>query len=75
MQIRVKLMAALKDKSPEGNVLDLPDGATINQALAAMSVPGNFVHLVMVNNQMERDRGRELADDDELMVMPPVGAG
>ncbi|GIT28157.1 MAG: hypothetical protein Ct9H300mP1_02030 [Planctomycetaceae bacterium] len=40
-----------------------------------MKVPGNFVHLVMVNNQMERDRGRELADDDELMVMPPVGAG
>ena len=49
--------------------------ATINDALAAMKVPGNFVHLVMVNNQMERDRGRELADDDELMVMPPVGAG
>jgi len=75
MQIRVKLMAALKDKSPEGNVLELPEGSTISQALAAMSVPGNFVHLVMVNNQMERDRGRELADDDELMVMPPVGAG
>ena len=75
MQIRVKLMAALKEKSPEGNVLGLRDGATINDALAVMKVPGNFVHLVMVNNQMERDRGRELADDDELMVMPPVGAG
>ena len=75
MRIRVKLMAALKEKSPEGDVLELPDGATINGALAAMKVPGNFVHLVMVNNQMERDRGRELADDDELMVMPPVGAG
>ena len=75
MQIRVKLMAALKEKSPEGNVLSLSDGATINDALVALKVPGNFVHLVMVNNQMERDRGRELADDDELMVMPPVGAG
>ncbi|MBQ17076.1 MAG: hypothetical protein CMJ65_08125 [Planctomycetaceae bacterium] len=75
MQIRVKLMAALKEKSPERNVLSLPDGATIDDALAAMKVPGNFVHLVMINNQMERDRGRELAEDDELMVMPPVGAG
>ncbi|MEC9009314.1 MAG: MoaD/ThiS family protein [Planctomycetota bacterium] len=75
MQIRVKLMAALKEKSPEGNVLSLSDGATINDALVALKVPGNFVHLVMVNNQMERDRGRELAEDDELMVMPPVGAG
>ena len=56
-------------------MLELSEGATINDALAAMKVPGNFVHLVMVNNQMERDRGRELADDDELMVMPPVGAG
>jgi len=75
MRIRVKLMAALKEKSPEGDVLELSEGATINDALATMKVPGNFVHLVMVNNQMERDRGRELADDDELMVMPPVGAG
>ncbi|MBO13829.1 MAG: hypothetical protein CMJ68_24145 [Planctomycetaceae bacterium] len=75
MQIRVKLMAALKDKSPEGNVLSLADGATINDALVALKVPGNFVHLVMVNNQMERDRDRELVEDDELMVMPPVGAG
>ena len=75
MRIRVKLMAALKEKSPEGDVLELSEGATINDALAAMKGPGNFVHLVMVNNQMERDRGRELVDDDELMVMPPVGAG
>ena len=75
MRIRVKLMAALKEKSPEGDVLELSEGATINDALAAMKVPGNFVHLVMVNNQMERDRGRELVDDDELMGMPPVGAG
>ncbi len=75
MRIRVKLMAALKEKTPEGGVLELPAGSTINDALAAMDVPSNFVHLVMVDNQMERDRGRELTDDDELMVMPPVGAG
>ena len=75
MRIRVRLMAALKEKSPEGDVLSLHDGATINEALVALKVPGNFVHLVMVNNQMERDRGRALAEDDELMVMPPVGAG
>ncbi len=75
MRIRVKLMAALKEKTPEGAVLELPAGSTINDALAAMDVPSNFVHLVMVDNQMERDRGRELTDDDELMVMPPVGAG
>ncbi len=75
MQIRVKLMAALKEKTPDGDVLELPAGSTINDALAAMDVPSNFVHLVMVNNQMERDRGLELTDADELMVMPPVGAG
>ena len=30
MRIRVKLMAALKEKSPEGDVLELPDGATVS---------------------------------------------
>ena len=45
------------------------------EALEALEVPGDFVHLVMVNNKIEPDRERVLADDDEMMVMPPVGAG
>ena len=59
----------------QGGVLELPDDATVNQALEALEVPGDHVHLVMVNNQMEKDRDRALAADDELIVLPPVGAG
>jgi len=75
MKISVKLMASLRDRTPEGGVLELPDEATVNQALEALEVPGDHVHLVMVNNQMEKDRDRALAADDELIVLPPVGAG
>lgn len=75
MNVRVKLMASLRDKSPDDASIELPEGASINDALTALDIPGDHVHLVMVNNQMERDRDRVLAEDDELLVMPPVGGG
>lgn len=75
MQVSVKLMASLRERTPAGGTLELPDEATVNQALEALEVPGDHVHLVMVNNQMEKDRDRVLADADELIVLPPVGAG
>lgn len=75
MKVSVKLMASLRDRTPEGGTLELADGATVNGMLEALEVPGDHVHLVMVNNQIEKDRERTLADDDELIVLPPVGAG
>ena len=75
MQVRVKLMGMFRLKAPEGNKLKLSNGATIDDALKALDIPGDHVHLVMVNGQHETDRGRTLEPDDELMVMPPVGGG
>jgi molybdopterin converting factor small subunit len=33
------------------------------------------VHLVMVNGEMEHDRTRRLAENDELTLFPPVAGG
>jgi molybdopterin converting factor small subunit len=80
MQIRVKLMAALRNKLPPGSqsgatVLELEPGASVASALEKLGVASGQVHLVMVNGDMEPDRGRVLAADDELTVFPPVAGG
>ena len=75
MEVRLKLMGNLRAKSPDGNTLDVLDGATIDDVLKALDIPSDHVHLVMVNDRHELDRSHALAPNDELMVMPPVGGG
>lgn len=80
MVIRVKLMASLRSKLPpdaqKGTAqLDLPAGATIAMALEALGIPVGQVHVVMVNDAMEPDWQRALADGDALVVLPPVAGG
>ena len=39
MQIKVKLTGIFKSKTPEGGVLELPDGTSIESALAILDIP------------------------------------
>jgi molybdopterin converting factor small subunit len=75
MQVRLKLMGMLKARTPAGGVLELADGATIDDVLRALEVAPQTIRVFTVNGQFERDRGRVLAPDDELTVIPPVGGG
>jgi len=80
MIVRVKLMASLRSKLPpaaqKGTAqLDLPAGATVATALEALGITAGQVHVVMVNDAMEPDRQRALADGDALVVLPPVAGG
>jgi len=75
MEIRVKLMGVLKDKTPPTGKLELSAGATVADALQALDVPGERVHVFTVNGSFERDRTKMLQPDDELSVIPPVGGG
>ena len=58
-----------------GGVLELPDGATIEDALAALGLAVDRMHVTTVKGKIERDRGRTLSDGDELTILPPVGGG
>lgn len=75
MQINLKLMGVLKDKTPPDERLELEDSATIASALEALEIPAGTVHVFLVNNQLERDRQRILAAGDELTILPPAGGG
>ena len=75
MQISIKLMGLLRDKSPPGGILQLPDGATIEDALHALTIESESIQVFTVNGQIVRDRHQRLQDGDALQVLPPVGGG
>ena len=68
-------MGMLKDQTPADGALELADDATIQDALVALNVPVDSVHVFMVNGTLEKDKTRTLVAGDELTVLPPVGGG
>jgi len=75
MRIGIKLMGALKAKSPAGGALELADGSTIRDALAALSIDESRLQVVMLNGKPQPDRTISLSSDDELTMLPLVGGG
>ena len=81
MKVTLNLYATLRSHLPAGGnpaILDLPDGATIPDALAVLAVPISLTHIVLVNNRhvLRPDIAtRPLRDGDELAVFPAIGGG
>lgn len=75
MQIHVKLMGMLKPKNPPGNVLELADGATIDDVLSRLEIDPERVQVYTINGALERNRQRVLQPGDQFSALPPVGGG
>ena len=77
MHVRVRLFAALRELAGTAERdLELPDGARVGDVWARMpdlgAEPPGLLYAV---NKEYVDAGRELADGDELAVIPPVSGG
>ena len=68
-------MGMLKKYAPESGDLELEDSSTIGDVLKMIGIEGETIQAFSVNGSIERSRDRELTDDDELTVLPPVGGG
>lgn len=84
MQVTLKLYATLASYLPagarDGNqvVLEVPEGATINDVVAPYGLPPKLVHLVLVNGLFVPPEARAnhvLQPGDVLAVWPPVAGG
>lgn len=84
MRITFKLYAGLTQYLPPearvGNAmpLDLPDGATVWQAMQPFGLPMKIVKLVLVNGVYiapEQWQTRVLSEGDVLAIWPPVAGG
>ena len=76
MVVHVRLFAALRERAGRDAIeLELPDGALVSDALAAVDDHARDLPLVLaVNREYAAPRDR-LAPGDELALIPPVSGG
>jgi molybdopterin converting factor subunit 1 len=76
MHVRVRLFAGLRDRAGvEAIELELPDGASVGDALAQLTHVSDGVKVVMAVNREYADADVRLHADDELALIPPVSGG
>ena len=76
MRVTVRLFAQLRERAGSGSVeLDLPDGAVVRDAIAALGALADGLPVVMAVNREYADEGMALAPGDELALIPPVSGG
>jgi molybdopterin converting factor small subunit len=74
MKVKIKLFASLRNFGPEEQEVDLPDGATVDDAINMLNLPVHFALLKIVNGE-HRPPKHSLKDGDELALFPPIAGG
>ncbi len=76
MEVTVRLFAMLRERAGASEVvLDLPDGSSVDDALARLNGLADGLPLVMAVNREYARGDRELDPGDELALIPPVSGG
>jgi molybdopterin converting factor subunit 1 len=76
MLVRVRLFAQLRERAGRDAVeLELPDGARVADALAALDGVAGGLPVVMAVNREYAGSDRVLSAGDELALVPPVSGG
>ena len=76
MIIRIRLFAGLRERAGASSVdLELPEGARVHDAMAALGELTAGVPVVMAVNREYADGEMALAAGDELALIPPVSGG
>jgi molybdopterin synthase catalytic subunit len=76
MLVRIRLFAALRERAGRDTVeLELADGATVSDALAAVDEIAGGLSLVLAVNREYAPETQVLHADDELALIPPVSGG
>ena len=74
MKVKIKLFASLRQFGPHEQEVDLPDNATIEDAINLIKLPEKFPLLKIVNGE-HRTAKHPLKDGDELALFPPIAGG
>jgi len=76
MEVTIRLFAMLRERAGAGEVtVDLPRGARVDDAVAALGEVAAGLPLVMAVNREYAPRDRVLDPGDELALIPPVSGG
>ncbi len=74
MKVKIKLFATLRKFGPEEQEVELPENATIEDAVKLLDLPQKFPLLKIVNGE-HRPPKHPLKDGDEVALFPPIAGG
>ena len=76
MKVKIKLFASLRQFGRDEQEVDLPDNATIEDAIKLLKInlPEKFPLLRIVNGE-HKPATHQLKDGDELALFPPIAGG
>ena len=76
MRVSVRLFAGLRERAGEDQIeLELPEAASVGDALAALASLTGGIRVVMAVNREYADASTPLRPGDELALIPPVSGG
>ena len=76
VKVRIRLFASLRERAGADQVeLDLPDSASVRDALDQLETITGGVRVVMAVNKEYADEDAVLCAGDELALIPPVSGG
>ena len=76
MRVKVRLFAALRERAGYGErELAVPEGARAEAVWASLELGEEPPGLLYAVNREYAERGRPLADGDEVALIPPVSGG
>jgi len=76
VRVTVRLFAGLRERAGTARLeLELPAGARVEDAWSALGLGEEPTGLLWAVNQKYVDKDRELTEDDEVAVIPPVSGG
>jgi molybdopterin converting factor subunit 1 len=76
MRVHVRLFAGLRERAGTAELaLELPDGASVGDALARLSALTEGVPVVLAVNRQYADDADILQAGDEVALIPPVSGG
>lgn len=74
MNVRVKLFATLQDHGPESQVLEVAEGARLEDLIGKLKLPEDIPLIAIVNGRHAKLHDR-LRDGDEIALFPPIAGG
>ncbi len=78
IKVSVELIAIARGDRPRTSCLELPDGATPDDLLEALDLPGDEPYMTLVNGlpvAPGRRAATRLAEGDKVIVFPPLKGG
>jgi len=79
MKVHVKLFASLRKYAPadlttERVIVDVPPGAAVRDAIAALGIPAEHARMI-VSQEGQLEPSAALVDGQQLDIFPPLAGG